>query len=39
MTTIQVIPSVFICDYQSICDYFNANKPSDWMPISKLQKI
>ena len=38
MSTIQVLPETLKGGYKPICDYYNANKPADWAPLSKLQR-
>jgi hypothetical protein len=38
MSTIQVLPLTLKGGYEPICDYYNANKPADWAPLSKLQR-
>ena len=38
MSTIQVLPETLKGGYAPICAYYNANKPADWAPISKLQR-
>jgi hypothetical protein len=38
MSTIQVLPETLKGGYAPICDYYNANKPADWAPLSKLQR-
>jgi hypothetical protein len=38
MTTIRVLCEPINCPYGPICDYYNANKPADWMPISELRR-
>jgi hypothetical protein len=38
MSTIQVLPETLKGGYAPICAYYNANKPADWMPLSKLQR-
>jgi len=37
MSTIHVLTSTLKDGYAPICNYYNANKPADWMPISKLR--
>ena len=38
MSTIRVLCAPLNCPYGPICDYYNANKPADWMPISELRR-
>ena len=38
MTTIKVLAETIECGYGPICDFYNANKPTDSMPISQLQR-
>jgi hypothetical protein len=38
MPTIQVIPKTLTDGCEHICEYYNANKPAEWMPIEKLDR-
>ena len=38
MTTIKVLAETLACGYGPICDFYNANKPDDSMPISQLRR-
>lgn len=38
MPTIRVLPKTIKGDHETICEYYNAHKPEEWMPIEKLDR-